>query len=540
MSSYLLYEIFEKIFYYLRNDTGTLYSCLLVKRSWCRSIVPILWSNPFKSVKPGKAGKLMETYLKFLPCEPNQNAHLLLRNGKDLLSLLRGNSTFIFDYPIYLKVLDCLELNRVIKEWSILIVPRENSSYSGQLEYCSRWFSNKIINFFIKKCGRIETMILILDVYHFYGISAVKNVEELVGFTSLRTLHLDYCCDGHVLSNVRDNYRSIEELWISFIKTGVNSDALIKLIKSQRGLKDFRLRNASFIMENFFGVSNDLLKALMTQKDTLHTVQFFNCQFVGCKSLEPLAECTNISRLGFFNCEGMIGEKIVPLAVSLKKLSVLALAIYEGFSADVMINMIRNSQESLKRISFPLATSENYVSRVFRDMTPYSMNLIGITVCFQLGDDESFRSFLSLLDACPNLEYLCLEGGDNDGTPLDFDDPCMIMGFERLAKIMPRKVHRLLLYNVSVSPLSLQSFLDNCVAKIKYLGLYECPSFFDNHISVIIEYAQKHNEMLKNLIIHRCHLVNIEAIHLAMEVIEKVQCSDQEPRDMEFTTWLEF
>ena len=95
---------------------GTLYSCMLVRRSWYRSIVPILWSNPFKSVKAENSEKLMDTHLKFLPCETNSyylKKQMLLKDGKNLLSLLGGTSSFIFDYPIYLKVLDCSHINQI-------------------------------------------------------------------------------------------------------------------------------------------------------------------------------------------------------------------------------------------------------------------------------------------------------------------------------------------------------------------------------------------------------------------------------------------
>src|ERR1043165_6437247 len=110
MAYYLLYEILENIIHFLRDDTKTLYSCMLVRRSWCRSAVPILWSNPFKLVKSGNAGKLLKTYVKFLPCEPVSTClrkRMLLKDGKNLLSLLEGTSSFTFDYPTYLRVLDC-------------------------------------------------------------------------------------------------------------------------------------------------------------------------------------------------------------------------------------------------------------------------------------------------------------------------------------------------------------------------------------------------------------------------------------------------
>ena len=38
----VLFLIFEE----LKNDKKSLYSCLLVNRTWCVTAVPILWTNP--------------------------------------------------------------------------------------------------------------------------------------------------------------------------------------------------------------------------------------------------------------------------------------------------------------------------------------------------------------------------------------------------------------------------------------------------------------------------------------------------------------
>ncbi|GES99908.1 hypothetical protein GLOIN_2v1644321 [Rhizophagus clarus] len=518
----LLFEILENIFDLLKNDTGTLFSCILVKRSWCRIIVPILWRNSFKYVERKNYRKLIGIYLRFLPSEMGTHYledRMLLKDGKNLLSLIGGGSNFVFDYPTYLEELDCSHISQIIDEWSYIIVPQENIAYPHQRVFCSKWFSNKLIRLFMKKSAIIRTMISNSDEYHFNEMFAFNNRGEIGGFNFLQKLHLDYCCDGHSLRNITDICHSVEELWISLTETSVNTDTLNKLILSQRRLKDFRLRSAVFVMEHFFGISYDLLEALMVQKETLHTVQFFCCQFSKCNSLKPLAECTNLRRLGFFNCEGLYEEKIEPLASgSLTNLQILAMAVYKGFSAKVIVNMVKNSQKNLKRISLPMATPTNHMLKVFCDMKPYSGNLI---------------------DACPNLEYLCIEGGDTEGTPLDFDDDNMIVEFKKLIEVMPRTVHRLVFYNISISSVLLQIFFDNCAAKIKHLGFYECPLLIDEHVNIVTEYVKRSGGELKNLIINWCYLVSFYAINNARKVIDNVQFSDVEPQDMEFTAWLE-
>src|ERR1044071_3946096 len=40
----ILYLLFEE----LQSDPKSLFSCLLVNRLWCETVVPILWKNPWR------------------------------------------------------------------------------------------------------------------------------------------------------------------------------------------------------------------------------------------------------------------------------------------------------------------------------------------------------------------------------------------------------------------------------------------------------------------------------------------------------------
>src|SRR4051794_29232575 len=41
-------DVLLLIFEELQNDKKSLYSCLLVNRTWCKITIPILWKNPLK------------------------------------------------------------------------------------------------------------------------------------------------------------------------------------------------------------------------------------------------------------------------------------------------------------------------------------------------------------------------------------------------------------------------------------------------------------------------------------------------------------
>ncbi|PKK60170.1 hypothetical protein RhiirC2_793724 [Rhizophagus irregularis] len=58
----ILYLIFEE----LQDDDNTLYSCLLVNKTWCETTVPILWKDPWKRLKNGKERSLLNNHIKIL------------------------------------------------------------------------------------------------------------------------------------------------------------------------------------------------------------------------------------------------------------------------------------------------------------------------------------------------------------------------------------------------------------------------------------------------------------------------------------------
>ena len=46
----ILYLIFEE----LQDDKMTFFSCILVNKTWCEITIPILWRNPWESLKNKK------------------------------------------------------------------------------------------------------------------------------------------------------------------------------------------------------------------------------------------------------------------------------------------------------------------------------------------------------------------------------------------------------------------------------------------------------------------------------------------------------
>ena len=84
----VLYLILEE----LQDDKKTLYSCLLVNKTWCKTAVPILWRNPWKRLKErrlfkertsDKVGVLLNVIISYLSDESKNKLrkHNLLTNS---------------------------------------------------------------------------------------------------------------------------------------------------------------------------------------------------------------------------------------------------------------------------------------------------------------------------------------------------------------------------------------------------------------------------------------------------------------------------
>ncbi|POG81513.1 hypothetical protein GLOIN_2v1505648, partial [Rhizophagus irregularis DAOM 181602=DAOM 197198] len=53
----------EEIFKYLKDDKTTLFSCILINRSWSELAIPILWSRPFENPMYGNNINIFWTYI---------------------------------------------------------------------------------------------------------------------------------------------------------------------------------------------------------------------------------------------------------------------------------------------------------------------------------------------------------------------------------------------------------------------------------------------------------------------------------------------
>src|SRR5207248_35495 len=88
-------EIFRHVFGHFSNDKSSLFSCLLVNKTWCEIVVSILWSDPFQIVEESHTS-LITTYLSCLNLTERE---VLDKSGIDLRLLFETKPTF--EYAVF-------------------------------------------------------------------------------------------------------------------------------------------------------------------------------------------------------------------------------------------------------------------------------------------------------------------------------------------------------------------------------------------------------------------------------------------------------
>ncbi|CAG8505156.1 10448_t:CDS:1 [Ambispora gerdemannii] len=122
MASFLPNDCLTDIFEILSEDKITLYSCLLVNRQWCNSVVPFLWRKPFDLLKYLTYNKLSTRHPKlihsYVACLSEEEREMLIRSG---IKIPTDFPPTAFNYSAFLRHLDISELYHATSLWCMYI-----------------------------------------------------------------------------------------------------------------------------------------------------------------------------------------------------------------------------------------------------------------------------------------------------------------------------------------------------------------------------------------------------------------------------------
>ncbi|PKK65581.1 hypothetical protein RhiirC2_853496 [Rhizophagus irregularis] len=341
----ILYLIFEQI----QNDKKTLFSCLLVNKTWCEIIIPMLWRNPWERLNSENGMILLNVI----------NSHLsdVTKNKiREHMIFTDFDQKPLFNYISYCKHLNLDEIQRIIDE-----NVNEKSEISN--------IQNEIFNIFINENMKYSH----LYVYQNFDsqINFINGAERC--FSEIEFLSCNTDVNDNIITILTETCKSIRKLEL-FINLKNNNYGIIKLIEDQKKLSDISLTRTHFDDSSFY----EILENSLTKHAS--TIQF--CKFTRSPT-KLLSSCINLKKLE-------LGSKIRSISTSwycLKDLSFPYLQILRSSSVpvDVMTSLIINTKGFLVEIKID---------------------------CIWYDETRSKILIQAIYQNCPNIKYLKLKIGN--------------------------------------------------------------------------------------------------------------------------------
>src|SRR4051794_27273751 len=113
-TQFIPFECLEQVFIHLLYNKSSLFNCLLVNRSWCRQVVPLLWSRTFCKLRWKPSSHLIQTYISCMTKEEKSfftNLEIILPESIP---------TPLFNYVKYLRKFNYQELSNYVHAWYCL------------------------------------------------------------------------------------------------------------------------------------------------------------------------------------------------------------------------------------------------------------------------------------------------------------------------------------------------------------------------------------------------------------------------------------
>ncbi|RGB26748.1 hypothetical protein C1646_820211 [Rhizophagus diaphanus] len=437
----ILYLIFQE----LQDNNETLYSCLLVDKTWCETIIPILWKDPWKFLKNDcklrKRGLLLN----------------LINSSDESKNKLSQYFNFsykkpLFNYVSYCKHLNLTEINKIINNDTLII----------QFE---------IINHLINENTNF-THLYIPKQFN-YQINLFPWFQNC--FSNIVFLSCNSNIDDNILDGLSKICKSIKELELIIDENNNNCD-IIKLIDIPKNLINVRflIKYDFYININYEPFHKILEKSLMKHSNTIRYLKITKqptlmilSSFIYLIRLELDCSCLG-SRHYQWKC--------------LENLSLPFLQILKARYVPIkpITNLIENTSGSLDEIKIDYTYhSENNNKRIIQVIYNNCSNLKYLTLVIK---SNNLIELEKLLITC---KYLIKLNILTDDRVFDWNNL-----FDLLIRLSPITLYKFKFYNSYVSPDldSLKLFLDNWKGRNSLLLKFNITDIMDEYSDLIEKY----------------------------------------------------
>ncbi|PKC75936.1 hypothetical protein RhiirA1_528316 [Rhizophagus irregularis] len=494
----------EEIFKYLKDDKTTLFSCILINRSWSELAIPILWSRPFENPMYGNNINIFWTYISCLSIEKKQ---LLANKG---IKLSDPKKKPLFDYPKYLKGFDCLNFQIALSQWvgktglhqnsknlmdklspaelkyktelcNQLIGPyllthsknlrhlKYDHDSTGLINILNLYSNNEIFQIFSK----LETLELKDTIFHENWVSRAERFSQLASKLSLFNRNLQ---NISILLEIGKK----KQIQLRYCKP------ILDLIKYQYNLKYLKICE---FWNTWSNCCSDLFyDALESQSNSLTYLSL--TRFTQYHLLLPvLTKCKNLETLEFWTIREqdqdereLNREDFANLTSSKQQIFIKRLICYDHGDDPHFLTLVRGiiikmANRNLKELKF-----QNVTTELLDIINLYCSKISNLYLTI---DNLTLDHFLPILSIFNNIEYLYL-----------FEYRKISLTFElivRIAKSIPKSLYYLDI-TFHLTPTMLKILFENCSSRLKVLVLH-IDGMDDKYLEAIINYAERYKSL---------------------------------------------
>lgn len=374
----IFYEIFHEY------DYNSLFSCLLVNKYWCETVIPILWRNPWRyQMKDYQKKSLFNIIITFLSDESKE----FLRNQNiEIIIPFKRKKLIFFDYLKYCKSMINYNL------YDIINYNNNNNKINNLMnDYYRYILQEEIYKLLIYKCPPLKY----LDITFIQ-----QQIDLFPGAKNWLSEILELRCNGdiepHYFQGLAKFSQNIEKIIINSSRE--DNYGLAKLIEVQKNLKYFKIiRDSDARKDTFMTINHGLIK---------HTKSLieFKAVFEGILFLPNLLpKMVNLRKLKLFVRElDQRYEEQLKIS-SYPNLQILHIT---NISINTIINLIEKTRGNLKEIwvdEYKLSDNIERLIRIIYENCP-KLEILSIVLY-----NHDFIEFEKLLHSCLYLKILYIK-----------------------------------------------------------------------------------------------------------------------------------
>ncbi|PKK66033.1 hypothetical protein RhiirC2_785325 [Rhizophagus irregularis] len=477
-------DILFLLFKELQDDSKSLFSCLMVNRLWCETVIPILWRNPWRyNIKYKNKNNLFNIIASYLPDDIKE---FLTKQETKLPTV--SHQSLLFDYLSFCRSININTINTII-------------SIGSSLAYNQFLLQQEFYNLFIKKCSVLKYLDMISNENQiFYFPEAGFHFESLCELKCNTSINSSYF---YGLARICQQIQKI--IIVNNINTENNNFGIAKLIEVQKNLKYFEWHDDHEFYGPGLNPYKEILLALEKKADIINHLEIFFL-YTDRSLQKVLPEFRKLKTL-IINDFSYLNEE------QLKKCVYRDLETFRIEHYDLKENsiIIQNSGGHLKKILVDYCDS--YAYDYYENFNEYSLILIRkiyencpsieyLSLIFS-PSKQHFIEFEKLLKVCQNLKSLLLIIYNLDETETDekiLENGKQVLNI--LIKSAPTNLREIRFFDhIKFSLEDLEEFFGNW--KGRSLSILTSDSLYegDDYLKLINKY--KNNGIIKSFR-HEC------------------------------------